>query len=530
MIQAARKFDALLSNRFAANLLGDHFVIWQRTNEWSPLNDDLQGLRRITVPRSEVVRVIEAAVHAGHPVLQSLSDGQILWVVPVPDSIIPSVAVRFCSSDPQELLRLLNRTSECAWTREQSLRESEQTIHRQEQQLSMFADQVSADLEELTWLRRLATNLEMTESGNSTDQIAQSVLPGLCDLIGARSLVFMRDHTPDDHGTPGQAIWQTGRTRVPQQVCLEIAYELAGRNKGLPVVVNNWGRRFECDGFSGVKSCILVPVATQSLRLGWLIAVNKEIDSRSRIRSLCGEVISDEQQALDFGSFEASLMSATAVILAAHERNCSLFQEKELLLRGVIRSLINAIDAKDSYTCGHSDRVAELSRLIARSLNMDAAECDQVYMTGLLHDVGKIGVPDGVLQKPGRLTDEEFALIKQHPVIGYEILKHLDNFRYVLPGVLHHHEAIDGSGYPYGLKGEQIPLVARILAVADAYDAMTTNRPYRRGMPSERAEQVLKDGAGRQWDVQCVEAFFRNIHGIRLISAQQAAPEPQSGL
>lgn len=522
MIQATGQFDGLLADRFAADLLDDGLVIWRQIDGWQPTSSELPDGTGLPHRYAGMSRILDAAVRSGRPLLQYLDERHLVWAVPISDSRPAAVAVRVCGADPDELMRLLSRTTQAAWQREQELRQAAQTIRQQEMQLTDFAAQVSESMEELTWLRRLASNLELSESGNQTEQIAENVLPGLCELIGANTLAFLRDNTEESRDYAGPAIWQTGRYRVPHQVCLEIIYELSGRNRGGPVIVNNWDSRFRGEGFLGIRSCVLVPVATRSLRLGWLIAINKDITRRLRMHSHALE--DGGADAADFGSFEASLMTATAVILAAHGRNCSLFQEKELLLRGVIRSLINAIDAKDSYTCGHSDRVAEVARLIARALSLDPAECERVYMTGLLHDVGKIGVPDFVLQKPGRLTEEEFALIRQHPVIGYEILKHLDNFRYVLPGVLHHHEAIDGSGYPHGLKGSEIPLVARILAVADAYDAMTTDRPYRRGMPSEKAEQILRNGVGKQWDGDCVDAFFRSIHGIRLIAAQQSLP------
>ncbi|MCA9057949.1 MAG: HD-GYP domain-containing protein, partial [Planctomycetaceae bacterium] len=284
-----------------------------------------------------------------------------------------------------------------------------------------------------------------------------------------------------------------------------------------PVVRNKCDDLYQREGFAGIDSLVVMPVATATSRIGWLMALNKlpiapvpnSPHDTARLFTISEE---------EFGTFEATLLSATGVVLAAHGRNCAIFSEKESLLRGVIRSLINAIDAKDSYTCGHSDRVAYFARLIARQLDLPPAECERIYMTGLLHDVGKIGVPDHVLKKPGRLTEPEFELIKQHPVIGYEILKHLDNLSYVLPGVLHHHEAVDGSGYPHGLKGDAIPLAARILAVADAYDAMTSNRPYRRGMPVEKAEGILREGSGTQWDSECIAAFFRCAEGIRLIA------------
>lgn len=520
MIQAVGKLDSLLGNRFTTELLSENFCIWRKRDRWTPQDDGLIEPHSPDV-LPEIEEAIELAFGNGEPRMSSLSDGRLIWVQRIEGGGAKAAAVRFIRPDSAELIDLINRTSSLAWEREQSLRQTENIMRRQEKQLSAFAAQVSEDLEELTWLRQLANHLELSESGNSTEQIVAKILPGLCELVGAYSLIFLRDQVSDARNSSGPPMWQTGRMQVPFDVCQQIVFELSGRRNGSPVVVNNWKARLQTNDFCGIRSCILVPVASETTNLGWLIAINKDTMGGGRFRSTSQLQRSHELSETEFGTFEASLMSATAIIIAAHARNCGLLQEKELLLRGVIRSLINAIDAKDSYTCGHSDRVAELSRMIARSMQLSPMECDQIYMAGLLHDVGKIGVPDGVLQKQGRLTEEEFAQIKQHPVIGYEILKHIENFRYVLPGVLHHHEAMNGSGYPHGLRGEGIPLEARILAVADAYDAMTTDRTYRRGMPTEQAEQILKDGAGTQWDPACVAAFFRSIHGARLMSSQQ---------
>ncbi len=140
-------------------------------------------------------------------------------------------------------------------------------------------------------------------------------------------------------------------------------------------------------------------------------------------------------------------------------------------------------------------------------------------------------MPDEVLLKPGKLTDEEFEKIKQHPAIGHSILKHLKQLSYVLPGVLHHHESVDGRGYPHGLTGEAIPFSARILAVADAYDAMTSSRPYRSVMPREKAESILQENAGTQWDARVVEAFFgaaSDLHTICQKLTIQTEELPQS--
>ena len=152
--------------------------------------------------------------------------------------------------------------------------------------------------------------------------------------------------------------------------------------------------------------------------------------------------------------------------------------------------------------------MAHLGEQIALNLGMSAQEAERVKICGLLHDVGKIGVPEAVLCKPGRLTDEEFDAIKLHPEIGYRILKDLTGLEDVLPGVLHHHERIDGNGYPHGLKGEEIPRIARILACADTFDAMSSNRAYRDAMPREKVLAELDRCKGTQFDPDVVDAFL----------------------
>ena len=139
---------------------------------------------------------------------------------------------------------------------------------------------------------------------------------------------------------------------------------------------------------------------------------------------------------------------------------------------------------------------------------LPAAECDRVYLSGLLHDVGKISIPDAVLGKPGRLDDEEYGTIQTHPEAGWAILQELAALRHLLPGVLHHHERFDGRGYPDGLASQDIPIDGRILAICDSYDAMTSDRPYRQGMPQAEAESRLRAGTGSQWDPQLIASFL----------------------
>jgi putative nucleotidyltransferase with HDIG domain len=172
-----------------------------------------------------------------------------------------------------------------------------------------------------------------------------------------------------------------------------------------------------------------------------------------------------------------------------------------------IGSLASALDARDPYTAGHSIRVSEYSYAIAKDLGLPEAQLEEVRIGALLHDIGKIGISDLVLQKPGRLTSDEFDLIKQHPVIGRKILEGVHGLAAYLPIVELHHENSDGSGYPYGLREGETPLGARIVHVADAYDAMTSDRPYRRGMSSGIAVETLKRNAGTQFDATVVDSL-----------------------
>lgn len=175
-------------------------------------------------------------------------------------------------------------------------------------------------------------------------------------------------------------------------------------------------------------------------------------------------------------------------------------RENEGLSFHVVQTLAEAIDAKDTYTNGHSSRVAAYSREIAKRSGLSERKQNEIYMMGLLHDVGKIGVPDAVINKPGRLTEEEFAMIKTHPATGARILEKIREMPGLAVGARWHHERIDGRGYPDGLKGDEIPLEARIIAVADAYDAMTSNRSYRDVMPQEKVRGQIENGLGTQFD------------------------------
>ena len=176
-----------------------------------------------------------------------------------------------------------------------------------------------------------------------------------------------------------------------------------------------------------------------------------------------------------------------------------------------VTALSEAVDAKDRYTSGHSRRVAEYSRTIAKRMGKSKKEQERIYRAGLLHDVGKIGVPVDIINKPGRLTDGEFDLIKIHPITGYHILREISEYSDVAIAAKYHHERYDGKGYPNGLVGENIPEAARILGVADAYDAMTSNRSYRAGLPQEIVRAEIEKGKGKQFDPEIADIMLQMI-------------------
>jgi hypothetical protein len=375
-----------------------------------------------------------------------------------------------------------------------------------------YARQVTANFEELYWLQQLATLLQYCDANSTLEKVASNVLPVLRQLIAAEAVALIGDprtDAPHDLLASGPVIF--GNVEDSGKHLLDVASQLAEAAEPSGAVFNEtFPGRVRCQ-VAGVRNCIVYPVRQGPMRYGWLVAINR---GRTSGLPRQGEGGISEHE---FGTFELNLVSTAAAILATHTGNLRLFQENESLVIGVIRALVNAMDAKDRYTCGHSDRVAMIAQRLAQELQLDARQCRHIYMAGLLHDIGKIGVPDYILTKPGRLTAEEFTQIQQHTTIGHSILKHVRQLHSLLPGVLHHHESVDGRGYPAALAGEDIPLFGRVLAVADAYDAMTSTRPYRDAMSSHDAERVLRQGAGRQWDAHIVSAFFRALPDIRAI-------------
>ncbi len=218
-----------------------------------------------------------------------------------------------------------------------------------------------------------------------------------------------------------------------------------------------------------------------------------------------------------FGPADVKVLQLMRRILLNHRQQQQVHARLKDSLFGLVRCLTAAIDAKDPYTWGHSERVARMAVRLGQQMGVPPAALSDLYLAGLLHDVGKIGIRDSVLQKPGRLTPEEFAHIQEHPLIGDRLVSNVKALAHLRPGVRSHHERWDGRGYPDGLAGDAIPLQARVLAVADSCDAMMATRPYRPALPPDRIDAVMAEGAGAQWDPRLIEHFMACRHELYLI-------------
>jgi HD-GYP domain-containing protein (c-di-GMP phosphodiesterase class II) len=337
-----------------------------------------------------------------------------------------------------------------------------------------------------------------------TERGRQKILRTAQGFLGAQAVLWVPAHS-------GEQVLIQGELGLAPADCRQLAKLLArspDAQPGKPVLWNQEGSERWSGRFPFIANLLAFPL-TDKEQAGWLIALNK--------RDAKAPPAGPGPDTAPFRRADAAVLMPFATLFELQVRGSRRYQELRELLVGLTRSLTAALDAKDSYTYGHSERVARIALELGRELGLQEDELSDIYLAGLLHDIGKIGIPDTVLCKSGALTGEEFEQIKQHVTIGYNILSDLRPMRNLLPGVLYHHERWDGKGYPEGLAGEGIPLVARILAVADSFDAMNTKRPYREAIPFLKVEETLEKGAGAQWDRRVIEAFMRCRSRVHLI-------------
>jgi HD-GYP domain-containing protein (c-di-GMP phosphodiesterase class II) len=361
---------------------------------------------------------------------------------------------------------------------------------------------------ELGLLHRLARRLNVSQDDG---QLWRRTVEWLAEAMPAQCLaVIPRPGAESDDGLAARP----ANAQVIQGECPLSATELAamidrlGAAAHRPLILNRSQTSAITWAYPMVRELAAAPIADGRRIDGWLLAINH---SGAGGGEMC-----------EFGSAEVRLLESASTLLGIHRSNTGLFHRQADLFDAAVRALISAIDAKDRYTHGHSERVARVAACLADEMRLSKDEVSTIYLGGLLHDIGKIGIDDHVLNKPGALSPEEFEHVKQHPQLGYDILQGVRQLQKILPIVLHHHEAWDGSGYPHGLQGDQTPLLARVVAVADAFDAMSSDRPYRTGMPDEKIDSIFRDGAGKQWDADVIDAFFAVRDQIRQAARDEA--------
>ena len=381
---------------------------------------------------------------------------------------------------------------------------ADQRLKNLEREIHSVSQHLSTSYEEISLLYRLTQNLKLSRDD---DELGAMALEWLSEVIPAECLAIQltrpRINDPIERdASRGPRLFSFGACPLASDDVARLIEYVEAKPDGRPVVVNRHQTCDESWPWPQLREFVAVPMVEGKKCFGWLLAIN-------------------HAQGGEFGTVEASLLHSVAAILGIHSGNAELYQEQREFFASVVQALTSAIDAKDPYTCGHSDRVARVAVRLAQQLGCDRRQTETVYLAGLLHDVGKIGIDDEVLRKPGKLTESEYEHIKTHTEIGYRILVDIKQLDEVLPVVLHHHEQWDGRGYPHGLAGENIPFLARVVAVADAFDAMGSDRPYRQGMSDEKLDAILHDGAGKQWDASVVEAFFDARDEIREIAKAQ---------
>ena len=355
-----------------------------------------------------------------------------------------------------------------------------------DEELNSLSGQLSNTYEELSLIYQLSSGMKINRRAG--DFFKQACL----DVMEVMSVRGMGVALKAENLQQQQEPVLYGPLSLPPGKVHRLADELieALRQRTSPLLINELAKDRTFGWLSEhARQLIAVPLQRQDQVLGCMFGLDK--------------------QSGEFDTVDSKLLNSIANESAIYLENAMLYEDVRGLMMGLLHALISAVDAKDTYTCGHSERVALLSRLLAKQARLSEHDVERIYLAGLLHDVGKIGVPEAVLQKPGKLTDEEFAQIKKHPEIGARILRDIKQIEDIIPGVLHHHERFDGKGYPASLAGEAIPLMGRIICLADCFDAMTSSRTYRKAMPLETALGEIRRCAGTQFDPGLAEAFLR---------------------
>lgn len=368
-------------------------------------------------------------------------------------------------------------------------------IHKKQKIVSKLHEAITAKNIETSQIMTLINASTMINSSLNILEIKEKTIEAAMSLVKAEaaSLLFIDEETNEllfdvASGEKSEDV-KTIRIKMGQG----IAGWVAENNQA--VIVNN--PKKDSRFYTGVdkktsfetKNIICLPIITKGKLLGVLEAINKSDGS--------------------FNETDVDLLTTLTNHIAVAIDNSKLYKELKNTFYCIISALAETIDKKDPYTGGHAQRVKEYSVATGKYLDLTDDEKTTLELSSILHDVGKVGISDNILRKPSKLTDEEFQEMKKHTLVGEDIIKHVPSLQNIIPGIKHHHERFDGKGYPEGLKGDEIDLIARIISVTDAFDAMTTTRSYRDKLNVGRALRELKINVGTQFDPEIVDAFFK---------------------
>lgn len=396
---------------------------------------------------------------------------------------------------------------------------------RAEEQIEMVGTELAQTYEELVLLHKLSTNMRVTEHDANFLQMACDSLTEIIPVEGIAILLERRaDEIQQLHVAAGRGLIDVGEG-MAGLLHSRLSEETArGADALLDSEVDS---PFKYDWPENIRNIMAVPLCGMDNTDS---PSGEKGQDKTRIIGMMVAINRAEKQ--DFDSIDAKLFNSVANSCAVFIENGRLFGDIKELFIGSLKALTSSIDAKDQYTRGHSERVAFISRWIADRLadsqHLTEEQIHRIYLAGLLHDIGKIGVDESVLRKRGKLTDEEFACIKKHPLIGAGILREIKQMRDIVPGVLYHHERLDGRGYPSGLVGDQMPLIGKIVGLADSFDAMTSKRTYRDAMTIEEALKEIEEGLGSQFDEKVGRVFLES-DVYRLWELIQGVPSSSGG-
>jgi len=388
-----------------------------------------------------------------------------------------------------------------------------------EQQIEMVSTELAQTYEELVLLHKLSTNMRVTESDANYLQMA---CDSLTDIVSVEGIAVLLAKTIDDE-RQWVLVAGSGVIYIDEHMAAILQVRLAeevssGREALLDSEVDS---PFKYDWPDNIENIIAVPLYGKE-KAGHHFAESPEDPAATQNEnSMIGLMVAINRIGKqDFDSTDANLFNSVANGCAVFVENSRLFKDLKELFIGSLKALTSSIDAKDQYTRGHSERVAFISRWIGEKLAdeepLEGEQIHKLYLAGLLHDIGKIGIDEAVLRKKDKLTEQELDHIRAHPSIGAGILREIKQMRDIVPGVLCHHERVDGKGYPNGLVGEQIPLIGRIVGLADGFDAMTSKRVYRDAMTVEQALEEIEKQLGTQFDEKIGRIFINSdIYRLR---------------